>query len=189
MDDPVAVRIREARQARGLSQAELAERVRVSQPTIAHWEQGVHAPRQMAMVRLADALGVTAEWLTGETRPAAVAAGAVSRPYLERVLRHAPIFAWPRTAMAWRNTIEGRIAPLDHMPLTLEGGPFVGVLAQDPDSSVEFPIGSLVILEVDRLATPGGWALTASAAGCSLRRIEATGEPVLAVVRAGLRRY
>lgn len=189
MDDPVALRIREARLARGLSQAELAERVRVSQPTIAHWEQGAHAPRHLAMARLAEALGVTPEWLTGESGRAITLAGAERRPYLERTLRHAPIFHWPRNAMAWRAAIEGRATALDHMPVTLDGGPFIGVLAQDPDASVEFPIGSIVILELNRLATPGGWALTANAAGCSLRRIEATGEPVLAVVRACLRRY
>lgn len=189
MDDPVAVRIREARLARGLSQAELAERVRVSQPTVAHWEQGAHAPRQMAMVRLADALGVTPDWLTGETRPAATGPGVLARPYLERTLRHAPIFSWPRDAAAWRAAVEGRAAPLDHMPLSLEGGPFVGVMAQDPDASVEFPLGCLVVLELDKLATPGSWAMTAGPTGCSLRRVEITGEPVLAVVRAALRRY
>jgi transcriptional regulator with XRE-family HTH domain len=189
MDDPCAVRIREARLARGLSQAELAERVRVSQPTIAHWEQGVHAPRQMAMARLAEALGVSAAWLTGEPRLAARPAGLPDRPYLERTLRHAPLYSWPKNAVAWRSMIEGRSLPLDHMPISMDGGPFVGVMAQDPDASIEFPVGSLVILDIAAPPAPGGWALTANAAGCFLRRVVDPGEPVLAVVRACMRRY
>ncbi len=189
MDDVVASRIREARLARGLSQSELAERVRVSQPTIAHWEQGAHAPRQMAMSRLAEALGVSAAWLTGDPRSAPLPTGVPARPYLERTLRHAPLFAWPKHAAAWRSAVEGRTPPLDFVPISMEGGPFVGVMAQDPDASVEFPIGSLVILDLAGPPSPGGWALAGNGTGCSLRRIVDDGEPVLAVVRACVRRY
>jgi Helix-turn-helix len=64
----MSARIKEARLARNWSQQELADRVRVSQPTIVHWEQGTHTPRHLALSRLADTLGVSRQWLLGESR-------------------------------------------------------------------------------------------------------------------------
>lgn len=57
-------RIREARTQRGWSQADLARRMSVAQPTVSGWEAGRKAPRINVMGRLARVLGVSFEWLT-----------------------------------------------------------------------------------------------------------------------------
>lgn len=57
-------RIREARTQRGWSQADLARRMNVAQPTVSGWEAGRKAPRTNLMARLARILGVSFEWLT-----------------------------------------------------------------------------------------------------------------------------
>jgi len=51
-------KIREARQAAGLSQEAAARKLDVSASTWAHWEQGVNEPRLEAFRRIAKLLGV-----------------------------------------------------------------------------------------------------------------------------------
>jgi ribosome-binding protein aMBF1 (putative translation factor) len=53
-----ARQLREARELRGLSQAELAARLKTSQPTIARMEKG-HTPKLAFLERVATALGGT----------------------------------------------------------------------------------------------------------------------------------
>ncbi len=55
----VGQRIKAARQAMGLSQSDLADMTDVSQPTVANWEKGSHAPRHSALTRIAEALKST----------------------------------------------------------------------------------------------------------------------------------
>lgn len=56
-------RIRQAREAVGLSQAELAERVAVSQPTVWEWENNQSQPKRFRVKRIAKALGRDSEWI------------------------------------------------------------------------------------------------------------------------------
>ena len=58
-------RLREVRLFRGLSQKTLAERAGISQTQLSKIERNVSAPRYSTIYRLADALGVTPEWLLG----------------------------------------------------------------------------------------------------------------------------
>lgn len=51
-------KIRALREAKGLSQAELAEALGVDQTTISAWERGVAEPTLFNLRRLADVLGV-----------------------------------------------------------------------------------------------------------------------------------
>ena len=65
-------RIKEARKALGWSQADLARRMFVTQPSVAAWESGRKAPHMKNLARLAMLLGVSFEWLStgrGETHP------------------------------------------------------------------------------------------------------------------------
>ncbi|MET0545751.1 MAG: helix-turn-helix transcriptional regulator [Caulobacterales bacterium] len=64
-------RIREARLKMGWSQMQLAEKLAVSQPAVAHWESGVHAPRWALLPRIAELLGIRREDLTGRADTAA----------------------------------------------------------------------------------------------------------------------
>ncbi|MDR0480833.1 MAG: helix-turn-helix domain-containing protein [Gallionellaceae bacterium] len=57
-------RIKKARTTLGWSQAELARRMYVSQPSVADWESGRKAPHTKNLVRLAVLLGVSFEWLS-----------------------------------------------------------------------------------------------------------------------------
>jgi transcriptional regulator with XRE-family HTH domain len=57
-------RIKEARKALGWSQADLARRMFVTQPSVADWETGRKAPHTKNLARLAIMLGVSFEWLT-----------------------------------------------------------------------------------------------------------------------------
>jgi GTP pyrophosphokinase len=51
-------RLREMREARGLSQKELAEQLGITQVAISGWERGAREPDLEMMVRLAEFFGV-----------------------------------------------------------------------------------------------------------------------------------
>lgn len=57
-------RIKAARKVLGWSQADLARRMFVTQPSVADWESGRKAPHTKNLTRLAVLLGVSFEWLT-----------------------------------------------------------------------------------------------------------------------------
>jgi putative transcriptional regulator len=59
----LANRLREARDAKGWTQAELAAQVGVSRKTINTVENKVFTPSTLLALKLAAALGVTVEWL------------------------------------------------------------------------------------------------------------------------------
>lgn len=65
-------RIKQARRELGWSQAELARRMSVTQPSVAEWESGRKVPNMNNLVRLAKLFDVGFEWLStgrGEMRP------------------------------------------------------------------------------------------------------------------------
>ncbi len=68
-------KLREMRRAAGLSQAELARRVGVTERTIQNYEMGSRKPQQMDIVRrLAEELGCPMEYLLGTADSHVVAA-------------------------------------------------------------------------------------------------------------------
>lgn len=62
-EDRLANRLKEVRQAAGLTQAELAERIAVSRKTINTVENGVFIPSTLLALKLAQALGEKVEKL------------------------------------------------------------------------------------------------------------------------------
>jgi transcriptional regulator with XRE-family HTH domain len=52
-------RLRELREAAGVSQAELGRSLGISQQAVGHWEAGNRVPPLDVLVRLAEVLGVT----------------------------------------------------------------------------------------------------------------------------------
>jgi transcriptional regulator with XRE-family HTH domain len=64
---PFGQRIAKAREAAGLTQAEVAERMGVTQPVVAYWEREPVALRAEQLAALADALGVSADFLLGRS--------------------------------------------------------------------------------------------------------------------------
>lgn len=69
MDSTFAQRLREARKARGMTQAELARTLEIHEVELARYERGRFKPRQERAERLAQALSVSPAWLVfGEGR-------------------------------------------------------------------------------------------------------------------------
>lgn len=184
--DGLSGRIRRARLELGLSQQELADRVRVSQPTIVHWEQGTHVPRHLALTRLADALSVSRTWLVGEAVPAMPRHGGgaprglrapVTDPrhaYLGQPLLHVPVHPWQDDAGALQGLVEGAREPVEVIAWS---GPLLrplGVLAGDVAVRRTFPEGGCLVLEcapsdLDQLRD-GAWYLVVEAGRCAVRR-------------------
>ena len=84
----VGTRIRSARREMGLSQAGLAELTDVSQPTVANWERGSHAPRHAALTKIAHALN---------TAPAALLNHTPEQSGQMLSQHQVPILAWPQS--------------------------------------------------------------------------------------------
>lgn len=63
----LAARLRSARTEAGLSQAQLAEAAGVTQAHVSQWESGRRTPHIDSLVKLADALDVSLDWLAGRT--------------------------------------------------------------------------------------------------------------------------
>jgi transcriptional regulator with XRE-family HTH domain len=62
-------RLRSLREARGLSQQQLADSARVSQVGLSKWERGLREPLWSAVVRLAGALDVDIGTFGGARKP------------------------------------------------------------------------------------------------------------------------
>lgn len=94
-------RIKSSRIESGLSQSDLAQKAGVSQPTVANWESGSHIPRQGAMEKISEVLGVDTIWLlSGEHS----AASSPALDYLDAPIRHIPVYEWPNTIADLKDT-------------------------------------------------------------------------------------
>ena len=67
ISDVFPERLRAARETRGLSQAELAEKAHLQASAISHFETGTRKPSFDNLRRLADALDATTDYLLGRT--------------------------------------------------------------------------------------------------------------------------
>jgi len=134
-------RIRRARTRQGLSQTELAQRVRVSQPTIANWEQDSHAPRMGAPERVAEILGVETSWLmNGGDKRNGHAAGS----FLAMPIRQAPLFDWPDADHVFDPK---RLEPRDYFAIATRCETCFALSLHDPAVNAAFPEGSIVIFD------------------------------------------
>lgn len=66
----IAMKIRQARHAAGLTQEDLARRVGVGVRNVPGWESGRSAPRAKTLQRIADALGVSVAELCADEETA-----------------------------------------------------------------------------------------------------------------------
>ena len=73
MSQGIGARIAAARKERGLSQGQLAHKSGIAQAHVSHFECGTRAPRIDNLLKLADALGVTTDFLLGRQTAAAKA--------------------------------------------------------------------------------------------------------------------
>jgi transcriptional regulator with XRE-family HTH domain len=176
----MTTRIKEARQARGWSQQELAERVRVSQPTIVHWEQGTHAPRHLALMRLADALGVSRVWLQGDEPHAEDAAVApvldnAAHNYLTRPIHHVAIFEGKMDINELEASLNGRRAPVSYATIPGPVGKPFAIYVDDDAVRREFPRGTIAVIDCeDRTLIDGSYYLALIEGIGRLRRWRST---------------
>src|SRR5262245_2414420 len=77
-------RLRQAREDKGMSQAQLAERTGLQPSAVSHFEAGRRSPSFENLSVLADALGVSTDHLLGREAKARVAG-----PVAEKLFRHA----------------------------------------------------------------------------------------------------
>jgi transcriptional regulator with XRE-family HTH domain len=69
--DTFGQRLKKARQASGLTQVELASKVGAYQSKYKNWETDINEPDIQTINKLADTLGVSADWLLGRDEPPA----------------------------------------------------------------------------------------------------------------------
>lgn len=141
--ETVGQRIRRARIRQGLSQSELAARIRVSQPTIANWEQDSHAPRTGALDKVAETLGVETFWLMngGQTHKNTVLNGG---SFLSLPIRHAPLFDWPAAGARFDPM---RQEPRDYFAISTKAENCFALTVRDPAVEAVFPEGSIAIFD------------------------------------------
>lgn len=61
------IRIKELREEKGISQKELGKLLNVAQNTISNWENGFREPDSKAIVKLAEVLDCTTDYLLGSS--------------------------------------------------------------------------------------------------------------------------
>ena len=60
-------RLKDLRKQAGLTQVDVAERLGISQPAYASWERGVKKPTQENLVKIAQTLNVSVDYLVGNS--------------------------------------------------------------------------------------------------------------------------
>ncbi len=165
-------RIRSARKTIGLNQAALAERVGVSQPAVANWESGVHDPRRLVIIKLADALGVTPEWLASGARSAAEEDTHPAAPYIRRAIRHTPVIGLAAAArLIEEPDFDPHSVAEDYIPVTTGAERVFAIINNDDAVNRAFPRNTLVVIDyADQKPADGVFCLVASDALPLLRR-------------------
>ena len=144
----IGERIRDARKAAGLSQADLARLIGVSQPAIATWESGVHDPRRVVLAKLADALSTSLEWLAAGTRSMQESDRQAAAAYLRRPLRHVPVISFASAEIFANNPdADPHSMAEDYIPITASVSQLFALFVDDPAIDRAFPAGSLVIID------------------------------------------
>lgn len=140
----LALRLKTTRKKLGLSQAELARQVNVSQPTIANWERGGHIPRQDALGRIASALGTDPAWLVSGEMPADINP---AHMHLAKPIHHIPVYEWPLEL-----TDPTTEQPSRYMAVAAD---VTGMFGLDADGSTPFPQGSILVFSRSDKRAPG----------------------------------
>jgi transcriptional regulator with XRE-family HTH domain len=81
---PIADRIRQLRQERRWSQAELGERLAVHQKQVSAYERGVNLPSTEVLIKMAEVFNVTLDYLAFESKGQAASINIQDRELLRR---------------------------------------------------------------------------------------------------------
>ncbi|MEM6415857.1 MAG: helix-turn-helix transcriptional regulator [Pseudomonadota bacterium] len=170
-DSSIGERIRYARKEIGLNQVALAERVGVSQPSVANWETGLHDPRRIMLIKLASVLGVSPEWLAGGTR-SFIEDDHPASAYLRRRVVHTPIISLANaSAFLAKPDTDPHIFAEDYIPITTQTEKVFGFFTNDPALAPAFQEDTLIIVDyADRSVSDGDFCLYATQELPILRR-------------------
>jgi len=168
----IGERIRKARKTRGLSQADLALRIGVSQPAIANWESGIHDPRRLTLAKLADALQTSLEWLAAGDRSAFETDKHGAAAYIRRPLQHVPVISNRAAALLGRDiTADPHAMAEDYIPVTAGASKLFAVFANDEAVDLVFPSGALVVIDyADRSPNERSFCMASIAGTPVIRR-------------------
>ncbi|MGB6231440.1 MAG: helix-turn-helix transcriptional regulator [Litorimonas sp.] len=140
----LATRLKSSRKKLGLSQAELARQVDVSQPTIANWERGGHIPRPDALQRIAKALDTDSAWLLSGEHPAATNP---AHQHLAKPIHHIAVHEWPMG-----DTVPANGQPLRYMAVAADVSNVFALIANEESG---FPSGSILVFSLSDRTLPG----------------------------------
>ncbi|MEL6378671.1 MAG: helix-turn-helix domain-containing protein [Pseudomonadota bacterium] len=171
-DESIGDRIKHARKSAAFSQSDLAERVGVSQPTVANWESGIHDPRRLMLAKLSETLKVPLTWLSEGARSATEADTHAAAAYLRRYLQHVPVISQDaaRQFMEPSNADPHDFAE-DYIPVTYGQGGLFALFVTDHAIDRAFPPDTLVVIDYeDRKPVEGTYCLAVRGETCMLRR-------------------
>ncbi len=89
MNEEFRVRLRNARDSRGLSQADLARKTGLQPAAISHFETGQRTPSFANLRKLSDALNVSIDYLLGRIDEERHGQGSAAAPQLQALFRGA----------------------------------------------------------------------------------------------------
>ena len=173
--ETIGQRIKACRKQAGLNQGALADRLGVTQPTVANWEAGVHDPRQLMLAKLADALDVSLGWLAGGERSEAERDKGASAPYMRRPIQHVPVLTAEAAVAVAQEGTDPHEAATDYVPVTYGGGRLAAVFLAEgamPEDAVPRSDGRGTLFIVDyerRDPAPGETVLLCTEAGLIAR--------------------
>lgn len=168
----IGERIRQARKERGLSQADLASRLGVSQPSVANWESGVHDPRRLVLAKLADILQTPLDWLAAGDRSTVESDKHAAAAYIRRPVQHVPVISLRAAILMARDiTADPHSMAEDYIPVTTAIADLFAVFIDDEAVNLAFPGGTLVVIEYGGRSMPNdGDFCLASVDGAPLLR-------------------
>lgn len=144
----IGERIRQARKSRGLSQADLARRIGVSQPAIANWESGIHDPRRLTLAKLAETLEAPLDWLAAGDRSVAESDKHAAAAYIRRPVRHVPVISLRSASLLAKDvTADPHIMAEDYIPVTIGPSRLFAVFINDPAVNLAFLPDTLVVID------------------------------------------
>lgn len=82
-------RLRRAREARGMSQADLANKTGLQPAAVSHFETGQRSPSFENLKKLADALSLSVDYLLGRIDEEQHGQGLAAAPRAQQLFRHA----------------------------------------------------------------------------------------------------
>lgn len=154
-------RIKQARKTHGLSQADLARRVGVSQPAIANWESGVHDPRRLMLAKLAEVLEAPLDWLAAGDRSVVESDKHAAAAYIRRPLQHVPVISFRAAALLAQDmSADPHTMAEDYIPVTAGSSKLFAVFLNDKAVNLAFPPDTLVVVDYsDRVPDDGDFCL------------------------------